>query len=197
MKFIPTALCALLMLGCASEPVTDWGQTEQLQDLSDGDQDGVIMARENCVGSIQGAKVDNGGCGSVNEFLARRELKVLFPNNSSIIDNQYLGEIESVAEFLNRYPKSSVTIEGHCSKVGSREYNLFLSQRRADAVRTVLIQQFDIDAGRVKAIGYGFDRPVDSGDDPLAHSRNRRVIAELSTEDSEAAKRWTIWTVGR
>ncbi len=197
MKIIPMALSALLLLGCASEPVTEWGQTEQLQDLTDADQDGVILARENCVGSIEGAKVDNDGCGAVNEFVARRELKVLFPNDSSIIDNQYLGEIESLAEFLNRYPKASVTIEGHCSKVGGRDYNLVLSQKRADAVRKVLIQQFDIQAARVKAIGYGFDRPVDRGEDPLAHSRNRRVIAEISTEDSEAARRWTIWSVGR
>ncbi|QIZ78022.1 OmpA family protein [Ferrimonas lipolytica] len=186
-----------LLSGCASEPLVDWENTTQQHDLQDHDHDGVISARENCIDTLTGANVDNVGCGAVDQFTARRNLKVLFPNDSNEINSRYYPEIESVAEFLQQYPGSIVTIEGHSSKVGSANYNLQLSQRRANAVRQVLITQFGIDAERVTAVGYGFDRPIDTNDDALAHSRNRRVVAEMATKESTAAMRWTVWSVGR
>lgn len=188
---------ALLALGGCAQPLVDWQQTQQQYDLEDLDKDGVIGAREDCIGTLEGANVNNVGCGDINQFTARRDLKVLFPNNSDFIDQRYYSEIEKVAEFLSEYPGSTVTIEGHSSKVGSRAYNLKLSQRRADAVRNVLIEQFGIDQQRIEAKGFGFDRPVDPNNDPMAHNRNRRVVAEMATEDSEAAMRWDVWSVGR
>ncbi|WP_298439454.1 OmpA family protein [uncultured Ferrimonas sp.] len=183
--------------GCASEPISDWQHTKQLHDLSDIDKDGVIVAREDCVGTLAGANVNNVGCGDVNQFTARRDLKVLFPNDSNHIDSRYYPEIEAVAEFMAQYPGSTVTIEGHCSRVGGRDYNLSLSDKRAAAVRQVLIEQFSIEPERVNSIGYGFERPIDPSNDPLAHSRNRRVVAEMATKDSSAAMRWNVWSVGR
>ncbi|WP_051202010.1 OmpA family protein [Ferrimonas senticii] len=188
---------AALISGCSSNGLVDWQTTTQANDLSDSDGDGVILAREDCVGTLPGATVNNVGCGDVSQFTARKKLNVLFPNNSSEINSRFYPEIEAVAEFMNQYPGSTVTIEGHSSNVGSRELNLKLSDRRANAVKQVLIDQFGIEADRISAVGYGFDRPIDPANDALAHSRNRRVVAEMATKDSAASMRWNVWTVGK
>ena len=196
MKTFIFILSIALLGGCSSRDIATMDEpTKQIHDLNDLDTDGVIVARERCNGTILGATIDNYGCGKVRPINERSELKILFANDSYYIDPQYYGQIEVIATFMTDYPNTVVTIEGHCSKTGSYEHNVTLSQNRANAVTSVLTEQFGIETDRLTAIGYSYDRPVDMSETSIAHTRNRRVIAEVTGEDTTADMKWHIYTV--
>lgn len=113
----------------------------------------------------------------INDNLDNIELKVLFDTDKSFVKPTYYDEIKRVADYMQRHPNSTATIEGHTDSRASDKYNLALSQRRVDAVRKVLIEQFGIAGNRLNAIGYGESRPVASNDTEAGRQQNRRVIA--------------------
>jgi OOP family OmpA-OmpF porin len=196
MKYLVILLALMTTAGCSINDIVESNaSTPQNFDLADTDQDGVIMARERCADTIIGAAVDNYGCGSIKDINERQELKILFSNNSAIIDQQYYNQIELVAKIMQIDPTTKVTIEGHTSKIGSYELNLALSQQRAKAVIKVLENTFSIDPSRLTAMGYSFDRPIDNSDTLEAEERNRRVIAAVSADDTIPQMRWHIYTV--
>ncbi|RTR37157.1 OmpA family protein [Shewanella canadensis] len=196
MKTFIFILSIALLGGCSSRDIVTMDEpTNQVHDLNDLDTDGVIVARERCNDTVLGATIDNYGCGKVRPINERSELKILFANDSYYIDPQYYGQIEVIATFMTDYPNTVVTIEGHCSKTGAYEHNLTLSQNRANAVTSTLTEQFGIEADRLTAIGYSYDRPVDMSETSIAHTRNRRVIAEVTGEDTTADMKWHIYTV--
>ena len=194
MKTFITLLAITLLSACSSIVTMD-GNTTQLQDLNDLDKDGVIVARERCNDTLMGATIDNYGCGKVKPIHERSELKILFANDSHYIDPMYYEQVEVIAIFMNEFPNTNVTIEGHCSKTGSYDHNLALSQNRADAVTSLLSEQYSIASDRLTAIGYSYDRPVDESGTDMAQTRNRRVIAEVTGEDTTADMKWHIYTV--
>ncbi|MDF0535180.1 OmpA family protein [Shewanella yunxiaonensis] len=198
MKLLLTFMSLLLLAGCSMRDTVSMDTpTKQVYDLNDHDRDGVIVAREKCLGTVEGANVDNYGCGTVKPIHERSELKVLFANDSFYIDPQYYSQIQTIADFMKQYPHTKVTIEGHCSKTGTYDHNLELSQNRATAVVKVLHEQFGIADDRLTAIGYSYDRPVDTSGTALAQKRNRRVIAEVNGEDTMADMKWTIYSVDK
>ena len=189
-------LSIALIGGCSMRDTVNMDTpTNQVFDLNDNDKDGVIVARERCNDTVMGATIDNYGCGKIKPINERQELKILFANDSYYIDPQYYDQVETIATFMREYPNTKVTIEGHCSKTGSYDHNLALSQNRANAVISTLSERFGIEADRLTAIGYSYDRPVDPTHTQMAHTRNRRVIAEVTGEDTTADMKWHIYTV--
>jgi peptidoglycan-associated lipoprotein len=81
--------------------------------------------------------------------------------------------LDSQATWLKRYPAVQVRIEGNCDERGTREYNLALGARRANAVREYLVAH-GIPAGRISTVSYGKEKPIDlgSGDEADQHNRN-------------------------
>ncbi|MBV7317156.1 OmpA family protein [Shewanella sp. NIFS-20-20] len=195
MKVILLVGMALAVSACGMRDIHTMNGTEQVNNLNDLDKDGVIEARERCNETYAGAAIDNYGCGKIKPINQSQQLAVLFPNDSFYLDPQYYGEIEEIAVFMRQFPNTTVTIEGHCSRTGSYEHNLTLSQKRAEAVTSTLSQQFGIAPERMTAIGYSYDRPVDPSDTKQAHVANRRVIANLVGEDTTADMKWTIFSV--
>ena len=196
-----TLLCFTLFLTTAWAVITP-AQAESLfgsritkQQLADDDQDGVINARDNCPNTPPGARVDNDGCHEVTTKLLSVEMNVLFDSGKFDVKPQYFSEVKKVADFLRTQPDSSVVIEGHTDSIGNDEYNLNLSQSRADAIAQVLINNFRIAASRVEAIGYGETRPIDSNDTKEGQARNRRVVAEVFANSVRDVERWTIYSV--
>ncbi|MGF1767987.1 OmpA family protein [Enterovibrio makurazakiensis] len=188
-------LPALFLAGCANqEIITMEDASPQVSDLRDLDNDGVIKARELCDETLSGAAVNNDGCAKDKTVKQSFRLDVKFPNDSAQLLPSYYGKLEQLAAFLEEQDGAVVTIEGHASKVGSASYNLALSQRRADAVANALVEDFDIPASRVEAIGYGHTEPLMDEDSELAHETNRRVMASLSGEYNVTDMRWTIFT---
>jgi len=77
------------------------------------------------------------------------------------------------AQWLNQYPARTVTIEGHCDERGTREYNLGLGDRRANAVKQYLVS-LGVNASRIKTISYGKERPLCVNSNDECWARNRR-----------------------
>ena len=82
------------------------------------------------------------------------------------------------AEWLKKYANYQITVEGHCDERGTREYNLALGERRANAARQYLVAQ-GIPAARIKTISFGMERPDPVGSDEAAWARNRRAVSAL------------------
>ena len=196
MKTFILLLSITLLSACSMGHITTMDDaTKQINDLNDHDQDGVIVARERCNDTPKGAKIDNYGCEETHPLYENEELHILFANDSYYIDPMYYDQIEVIATFMNDFPNTKITIEGHCSKTGSYNHNLTLSQNRANAVTTELSERFGIQADRLTAIGYSFDQPMDASETDMAHTQNRRVMAEATGEDTEVDMKWHIYTV--
>ncbi|MBT8146691.1 MAG: OmpA family protein, partial [Gammaproteobacteria bacterium] len=145
----------------------------------DADGDGVPDSRDACPDTPRNYAVDARGCPIPVEEVARIELEVYFDFDQSVVRPQYFDEIQEVADFMEQYDDVVVELEGHTDSMGSEEYNLGLSQRRADAVRQVLIDRFDIQGSRVSATGFGESRPIATNDTAAGRQQNRRVITVI------------------
>ncbi len=147
----------------------------------DSDNDGVYDYLDKCPGTPEGIKVDNKGCPVPIPKKVSIELKVKFDTNKAAIKPIYHDHIQEVANFLNAYPETVAVIEGHTDSTGSEEYNLKLSQKRANAVRMHLINNFNIPHWRLDAKGYGESRPIADNKTKEGKQLNRRVTAVIST----------------
>lgn len=145
----------------------------------DSDNDGVADHRDACANTEAGAKVDDKGCEGVTERVETISLSIQFANNSSVVRPAYDNEIRQVAEFMKKFPETRVEIAGHSDSTGLAQYNLDLSQLRAQAVATRLTERFDIAADRITARGYGETQPVADNSTTEGRKQNRRVEARI------------------
>lgn len=104
-------------------------------------------------------------------------LKVEFASDSADIAQQYYDEVNSVGEYMNKYPTTTAVIEGHTDNVGEHEYNMKLSQHRAENVVKYLVDKFGIDQSRLSAKGYGPTRRIAYNSTPEGRQKNRRINA--------------------
>jgi peptidoglycan-associated lipoprotein len=116
--------------------------------------------------------------GSVADFRQNVGDRVFFDTDMSNIREDGRQTLNRQAEWLKNYTNYPITIEGHCDERGTREYNLALGERRANAARQYLIAQ-GVPAARIKTISYGKERPDPVGSDEAAWARNRRAVTEL------------------
>jgi len=98
-----------------------------------------------------------------------------FDTDSDRLKPESAAVIKQVASGLNKNPNLKVEIDGYTDSVGNAGHNLDLSKRRAEAVRSVLISQFGIEASRLTASGFGAGKPISSNDTPDGRAQNRRV----------------------
>ena len=84
-------------------------------------------------------------------------------------------ELNTLVGLLNENPKLRVEIGGHTDNVGNAEYNMNLSQHRADAVKNYLVEK-GIEANRLQSKGYGFSKPIADNDSEQNRAKNRRII---------------------
>ncbi|WP_421997839.1 peptidoglycan-associated lipoprotein Pal [Reyranella sp.] len=116
--------------------------------------------------------------GSVADFRQNVGDRVFFDTDQSTIREDGRQTLNRQAEWLKKYTNYPITIAGHCDERGTREYNLALGERRANAARQYLIAQ-GVPASRIKTISYGKERPDPVGSDEAAWARNRRAVTEL------------------
>lgn len=117
--------------------------------------------------------------GSQQEFTVTVGDRIFFDTDSSVVRADAQATLTRQAQWLQKYPNFSITVEGHADERGTREYNLALGARRAAATRDYLISQ-GVAANRIKTISYGKERPVAVCDDISCWSQNRRAVTVLN-----------------
>ena len=151
----------------------------------DSDGDGVYDDKDKCPNTPRGLEVDADGC---EYHLTKSEevrVDIKFATNKADIPQEYVGEVERVAKFMRKYASVKAEIGGHTDSTASDAYNLKLSQRRADAVKSLLTSRFGIDASRLTAVGYGESKPIADNSTADGRAQNRRVVAVMHAETSE------------
>lgn len=112
---------------------------------------------------------------------------VTFDTNSTEIRPGLYSEINRVAHILNQYPDTFIRVEGHTDSKGSDEYNMNLSRRRAEAVKTLLVQR-GVAASRIEVVGYGKTMPVATNDTEAGRQKNRRVEIKIAPQTQEPTR---------
>ncbi|MBC6434874.1 peptidoglycan-associated lipoprotein Pal [Nostoc sp. HG1] len=114
--------------------------------------------------------------GSQADFVATVTAdRIFFDTDQSDVDASDRATLESQSGWLGRYPAARVTIEGHADERGTREYNLALGERRANATKNALAA-LGVSPSRITTISYGKERPDATGSDETAYARNRRAV---------------------
>jgi peptidoglycan-associated lipoprotein len=137
---------------------------------------GPSTAPSGSVGSTNMAPVP----GSVQDFVVNVGERVYFDTDEYVIRSDAQPVLRAQAAWLSRYPNVRVIIEGSADERGTREYNLALGARRAQAVRDFLIAQ-GVSAARIETISYGKERPLDPGTGDEAWARNRNARTAVSS----------------
>ena len=101
--------------------------------------------------------------------------RVFFASNKSSLTTASRDTLRKQANYLRKNKDLKIVVEGHADERGTREYNLALGDKRANAARDYLMT-YGISGKRVSVISYGKERPVNSGSTPLAWSQNRRSV---------------------
>jgi len=101
--------------------------------------------------------------------------RVFFATNESILTTRSRETLRKQATWLRENSGINVVLEGHADERGTREYNLALGERRANAAKDYLMT-YGVSASRISVISYGKERPVDAGSNPLSWSKNRRSV---------------------
>jgi len=177
---------------CPNEP-----GSRELDGCPDRDHDDVPDQVDRCP-DVAGPAM-NDGCPYTNAPLVsidrdrlRLKANILFETGDARIQQQSFPVLDEVAKVLAQHPEvRPVEIEGHTDNRGSRAYNVNLSDRRARSVMEYLTKK-GIDAKRLRARGYGFDRPIATNATPLGRAKNRRVefrvLAEIETPAAPGKK---------
>ncbi len=116
--------------------------------------------------------------GSQQDLAATAGDRVFFEFNRSDVSSEAQQILTRQADWLRHYPNVNVRIEGHCDERGTREYNLALGERRAQAAKNVLVAA-GIPASRIGTISYGKERPIVAGSNEEAWAQNRVAITTV------------------
>jgi len=100
---------------------------------------------------------------------------VYFDTDKYNIDSVDAAALQAQAQYLLQYTRVNVTVEGHCDERGTREYNLALGERRANAAKNFLVG-LGVDASRIRTVSYGKERPAALGSNEGAWAQNRRAV---------------------
>jgi peptidoglycan-associated lipoprotein len=166
-KLAMVAMLALAVAGCAPK------KPKELPPAPGGPEAGA--------GSQTGGDQTAGGptAGSVEDFRAQAGSDTVhFGTDLYDIDSSAAAILDAQAAWLAKYPNVRITIEGHCDERGTREYNLALGDRRANAAKNYLAGK-GVNAARMSTISYGKERPAAMGSDESSWAQNRRAVTVL------------------
>jgi len=169
-KIVYAALLAVFLAGCQTTsnqaPVEDKSAA-----ASAGTQSGATTSGTQS-GAVSGTQTGTNPLKDPNNILSKRS--IYFEFDSFVVADQYKPIIEAHAKYLAANKNAKVTLQGHADERGSREYNIGLGERRAQAVRRALLLQGAGEA-QIATVSYGEERPAVAGHDESAWAKNRRV----------------------
>ena len=112
------------------------------------------------------------------DFMENAEANVFFAFDSSALSMDATEVVETQVKWLKKHDNVDVVVQGYCDERGTREYNLALGERRANAVKQYLVSQ-GIAADRISTISYGKERPAVLGNNEAAWAQNRRAVTVI------------------
>lgn len=163
LKMISAMAAALLLAACASDEAANSGAANA----------GGSSSTNN--GITQGAVTP----GTVEDFQQNVGDRVFFDTDRYDLSAEAQSQLQKQGAWLKQYPAVTVTIEGHCDERGTREYNLALGERRANAVANYLTA-LGVDAGRLSVISYGKERPQCTDSNEACWAQNRRGVTAIN-----------------
>ncbi len=146
--------------------------------LRDSDRDGVFDIDDRCPDSPPRTPVGSDGC-PVPQGQSLT-LQIEFASGSAQVNPKSIAELDQARAFIAAHPGAKIRVEGHTDSVGSAPYNLKLSQRRAETVRTYLLRDSRLKPALITARGYGESHPIKGNNTPEGRFANRRVVITLS-----------------
>lgn len=152
----------------------------------DDDGDGVVNSKDECPDTPAGALVDEKGCQKYLTKDVKETLYVEFGLDKSEVRKTSYPQLEGLANRMYQYPSAALTLEGHTDSTGAEAYNQKLSERRADAVKKVLVDEFGVDSSRITTEGRGEAQPIADNKTREGRAQNRRVEAVMKGETKEA-----------
>ena len=164
-KFLYTLFLVVFISACST--------TKDTADSSGSGSSGVFNSTTS--DSATTSDSDSIEPGSQEDLIVNVGDRVFFGYDSAELDSDAKELLQAQAAWLKQYNKASITVEGHCDERGTREYNLALGERRANAAKDYLMT-YGVSSDRISIVSYGKERPVDSGSSPLAWSKNRRAV---------------------
>ena len=167
---ISVCLCSLFLGGCSSTGDTREPTVEDRSGAGAGGSaagDGASTSAMPGGGVYKGDPLDNPA-----SPLATRT--IYFDFDSSEIKPEYQEKILAHGAYLAEHPKASLVVEGHTDEKGTREYNIGLGERRAQAVRRLLLFQGAVDK-QIQVVSYGEEKPAADGHDEMNYEQNRRA----------------------
>lgn len=145
---------------------------------NDNDGDGVPNDKDKCPNTKKGTKVDANGCPEISETVKADVLdiatKIYFETNSDVIKAESHSSLDKLVKYLEMFPGIKIAVEGHTDNVGEANYNLELSQRRANSVKNYLVSK-GVDASRITSEGFGQTKPKATNETEEGRALNRRV----------------------
>lgn len=139
---------------------------------ADTDGDGVTDDKDQCPGTPAGVAVDKLGCPLKGAITLEG---VTFELDSARLTADSRGVLDAIAMDMKRYSQLRIELQGHTDSSGPDRYNLDLSEQRANAVRTYLVEQ-GVSTSQLSARGYGEGEPIDTNATPDGRANNRRVV---------------------
>jgi outer membrane protein OmpA-like peptidoglycan-associated protein len=147
--------------GCSKDP-----NLAKIGNPFDQDNDGIINDMDQCPDTPEGIIVDSRGCSAIRP--------VLFEFDTYNLQHKFYSNLDLAVTMLNKNPLMKIQIQGHTDNIGSLEYNMGLSEKRARVVKRYLIDK-GIDGARISTIGYGFTQNRASNNSASGRAQNRRA----------------------
>ena len=172
-NLILVAIIAAALVGCSSTPTTE-------APVEDRGATGATAPGTGAeTGGAQGSGVNGSALGSdrgnplrdPNNVLSKRS--VYFDYDSFVVKDDYRPLVEAHARYLQQNRSAHLTIQGNTDERGSREYNIALGQKRADAVKRMMLLLGATD-GQIETVSFGKEKPKSAGHDESAWAQNRR-----------------------
>jgi len=177
---VTTLIAALFIVGACATAAEEDADSSGAGGASQSSSSTRVQSSESSSGGQQAARsAPEITPGSQQDLVANVGDRVFFAFDQFDIRATARATLERQAAWMKRFPNINITVEGHCDERGTREYNLALGERRANAVKDFLVAQ-GIDTRRVRTISYGKERPVALGSNEAAWAQNRRGVTIIN-----------------
>lgn len=174
-----TPLARLCLIGAVMLTVSACSSDDPAaDDLSLSQQDGLASSGYPGGEGYQGDNLGGAAPGTQADLVVNVGDRVFFGYDRYDVSGEAQMTLDKQAAWLQQYSNLNVTIEGHADERGTREYNIALGERRANAVKNYLVAS-GVNAGRINTISYGKERPAVPGSDDTSWAQNRRGVTKV------------------